>query len=278
MQWRTSVLALILAVGCQSSESAPDATPAIDADVADSTWGCPSARRSSCNPVSQAGCCPGERCTHIVDDVESGAGHVDCAPDGDKLLGEACSPATEVGGSDDCVKGTYCFDGVCREICTTVNDQCTDGVCIEAADGIGNPLSISFCIDNCDPLAQDCARPSDGCYLVRGEFVCVPAGDLSVGQPCDAINECAPGLLCTWSGGSDYQCRATCGPWSECWDVEAQELLACGCGSTAACAAEEICFAISDGMGGIVDDTVGYCRTDEDAGCDCSADPICTFP
>lgn len=225
-----------------------------------------------CNPISQTGCAVGEKCAFILDDPGAGAGHVGCVPDGTQGLGEACTDATVAGESDDCTIGSDCYRGVCHEICATVIG-CIEGTCTSFQDGNGNPIPIEICLPSCDLLLQDCAGDGEGCYLA-GEPVCVGAGTAGIGEPCAAANGCEPGMVCVGSDMGGFFCRSFCGPWMNCFDGTGA-VTSCGCGSCRACNANEVCFAIGDGMGGAASATAGVCLPDADADCDCNATPIC---
>lgn len=100
---------------------------------------CPQARRSSsCNPLTQAGCGDGEKCTWVVD--TSSLGHVGCVVSGDVALGGACSyvavPWCEQRQVDDCEKGLVCTSGICKAICNHQGGQpmCAEGGCVVVED------------------------------------------------------------------------------------------------------------------------------------------------
>ncbi len=257
----------------------PDVATRVDADVVvlvdadvivlpDASPGGP------CNPVSQTGCALGFKCAYILDDPGTGARHVGCAPDGTAAIGDACTEAIVAGETDSCAAGGDCYRGTCHDICTTISDDCVDGLCITFVDALGNPVEIQICLPNCDLLLQDCAGAGEGCYIAS-EPVCVGAGSVPTGDPCSFVNSCLPGSICIGSAG-DYRCRTFCGPWMGCFDLGTGTVTACGCGDTVACATDEICFPIGDGVGGVIDDIAGVCLPEADTdGCDCTADPIC---
>jgi hypothetical protein len=43
-----------------------------------------------CNPISNTGCNPTEKCTFVVDSTDPIVGHIDCQLDGTVELGGAC--------------------------------------------------------------------------------------------------------------------------------------------------------------------------------------------
>jgi hypothetical protein len=61
---------------------------------------------------------------------------------------------------------------------------------------ISNEGSIALCLEICDPLAQDC-DPGLGCYWANNEFYCLETTqDILLGEPCETIDSCLPGLAC----------------------------------------------------------------------------------
>jgi len=75
----------------------------------------------SCNPLTQGGCNPNERCTWINDQDDPPIAHVGCAPDPGAsgiAIGGACTegPAGPM-GYDACAKGSVCASGTCKQIC-----------------------------------------------------------------------------------------------------------------------------------------------------------------
>ena len=264
--------ALGLVVGCGGSKGDDDdddiiVFPDANANQPDAPGGGP------CNPVAQTGCAVGEKCALILDDPDSGAGHVGCVADGTQAVGAACTEPTVAGGADNCLAGGDCYRGTCNEICTTVNDQCADGTCVTFQDGNGNPIPIEICLPSCDLLAQDCVGEGTGCYLA-GEPVCVGAGSANLGEPCAAANACMVGMVCVGSDMGGFFCRGFCGPWMDCF-TKAGEVTSCACGATLACGPADICFAIGDGMGGAAHDTAGVCIPAADSDCNCTGTPIC---
>jgi hypothetical protein len=265
--------------GCGGSSGDDDDDEIVFPD-ADTTGGPDADVGDVCNPVSQTGCAAGEKCAFIIDDLDLGAGHVGCAPDGTQARGAECTEAAAVGGTDNCVRGNDCYRGTCMEICTTVNDQCSDGSCVPFSDGAGNPLPINICLPNCNLLTQDCPAEGEGCYLA-GNAVCVGAGTADLGETCMFANSCLPGMVCVGSDEGGFVCRNFCGPWEETFDETSGEVLQCAspgtfpsvkqCGTTT----NNICFAIGDGMMGVAHDTAGVCIPDDAAECDCQATPIC---
>lgn len=121
-------------------------------------------------------------------------------------VGEAChllgDPWT---GLDDCEEGSMCWnvdpgtlEGECWPFCSgSVRDPvCADPDRFCDISGDGTPF---LCAPACDPLAQDCP-PGQGCYPETAWWACGP--DVSgatggYGDPCEFLNGCDPGLVCT---------------------------------------------------------------------------------
>jgi hypothetical protein len=137
-----------------------DASPIIDAppDAASSV---------PCNPLTQAGCAAGEKCTWLLDQVTpTYIGHIGCAPNGTAMAGDACMyGAPGVTGYDGCQRGLVCGDyrggtGVCKTICDNQggNPQCaTNDVCV-VYSGLfytGGLAAAGVCDPRCDPLADN---------------------------------------------------------------------------------------------------------------------------
>jgi hypothetical protein len=109
-------------------------------------------------------------------------------------------------GLDDCASASMCWDvdletntGTCVAFCTGSLEMpvCDDAAttCIVANGGV-----LAVCLPTCDPLAQNCPDADDGCYPAGDAFACAPdASDSegSYGDPCEFINVCDPGLVCT---------------------------------------------------------------------------------
>ena len=88
-------------------------------------------------------------------------------------------------------------EGTCVGFCTGTEDDpmCEEEgtVCLVANDGW-----LPLCLATCDPIAPDCA-PEHACLPFDDVFVCVrddpfPMG--GVGESCEDIAACDPGLVC----------------------------------------------------------------------------------
>jgi hypothetical protein len=160
---------------------------------------------SECDPFAQD--CPvGEKCVPASSDVDPDFDVDKCVPVlGDQPAGEPCTYGGYVESTDDCDESSFCYEvvevagellGTCRSFCEGTSDTpvCPPGThCPIMAEG-----SIILCIPTCDPLAQDCDEGL-GCFWGPGSaFLClVTTENIPTGEPCGAVNDCAPGNLCT---------------------------------------------------------------------------------
>jgi len=155
--------------------------------------------------------CPdGEKCVPYVSDGGS-FNALRCVPVvGDQAVGETCHYDGPVQATDDCDELGYCWyvegdSGVCLALClgSPETPECPPSTsCSITGDGV-----VNLCIPRCDPLAQDCAEGM-GCYWNSNEFQCALEGeDKLVGEACQFINSCDPGLICL-DGGLLPECES----------------------------------------------------------------------
>jgi hypothetical protein len=124
---------------------------------------------TQCNPLTQAGCAAGEKCTWLLDALmPQYVGHIGCAPDGAKNADEACMyGAPGATGYDDCKKGLVCGNyrggaGVCKTICDQQGGapMCDAAhVCVTYSGlfstGAMSPSAGGVCDLACDPLQDN---------------------------------------------------------------------------------------------------------------------------
>ncbi len=162
------------------------------------TWEC---------DIWQQDCPRGEKCMPWSNDGGSAWNAVRCSPiaEDPAVVGESCTvEGSGVSGLDNCELGAMCFyvdsetnEGLCVGMCTGSPDEpvCDAGSqCLVSGEG-----TLALCLPTCNPLNDDCAEgllctpnafgPNFGC-ITQVDF---PVAD---GQPCDAPNECATGLVC----------------------------------------------------------------------------------
>ena len=107
---------VVLVAGCGGGDHGParphdaaidSAIPPIDAkQYVDA----PPDASGPCNPLTQAGCSVGDKCTWLIDVLTpQHLGHIGCAPSGTGAVGDACSyGAPGATGYDTCEKGLVC--------------------------------------------------------------------------------------------------------------------------------------------------------------------------
>jgi len=191
---------------------------------------------ADCSVLTQTGCAPGRKCTWVMTtDPTGGApgvGANSCAPNGPVPLGGTCTTAAaELGGYDDCVKGTVCIAKTCQPICDVHFGglpTCGPGQACAAQDGLfansGSPEPAGICVPSCDPLDDNdfdgsgsahtkpgtlCGTdPLVGCYGIPGQplptaFKCAPTAATSpslthratLPSLATAANSCMPGYI-----------------------------------------------------------------------------------
>ena len=173
---------------------------------------------SECSTFEQD-CPDGFKCMPWANDGGGSWNATRCAPldPNAAQVGDPCSvEGSGVSGVDNCELGAMCWrvdaatnTGTCIElcgcsaenpICETPNSFCS----------ITNQGALAICLSVCNPLDPDSCSEGDGCYFTSGYFVC--AADASgeagnVGDPCQFLNVCNPGLMCV-AGSSFPGCNA----------------------------------------------------------------------
>ena len=158
-------------------------------------------KEQPCNPLcpDSSGCAAGESCT------VGPAGFLGCVSDG-QSLGMGCNDET------------LCKEGLCLELevdgkkCRPfcVGDvDCPDGGLCGAEMSVGS-LTFGLCTPpppSCNVFEQDCVGQGMACVLGDGDTICMEAGQKTVNEACDAVNDCIAGLICV----SD-KCHEPCNP------------------------------------------------------------------
>jgi hypothetical protein len=208
----------------------------------------PPADAGVCNPLTQAGCAAGEKCSWIIDDATADIGHIGCAPDGTVAIGGACMNAGGV-GPDDCVAGSVCVAAECKAICDPMAAAAASGCDAQHAcsrySGLfeqGGMILYGACDPAADPLTQKllagtgsleacgsttATAPNKGAYTFDfNVFTCAPVGTQtltltdrqpprtdSAGNP--FVNGCAPGWMPFFlekTGSTKALCTGLCAP------------------------------------------------------------------
>lgn len=121
-----------------------------------------------------------------------------------RQAGDPCAAEGGVVGADDCDAGLLCWflddmgKGVCTPMCSgaPLSPSCEEGLLCDVSNGGLLPL----CLTKCDPLATSCPMGQICIPSNSGPFVCDSdaSGDGGAyGDPCEYINVCDPGLLCS---------------------------------------------------------------------------------
>jgi hypothetical protein len=202
-----SVLVVVCVAACGGGSDGPskilDAAPIIvdapadakvfmDAKVYMDAAVPPPDAQGVCNPLTQAGCNAGDKCTWLLDAVmPQYVGHIGCAPAGSGAAGAACMyGAPGLTGYDACQKGLVCGNyrggaGICKTICDQQGGApacASTHVCVTYSGlfstGPTTPAAGGVCDPSCDPLADNdfdgsgtqtktgtvCTGSSVGCY------------------------------------------------------------------------------------------------------------------
>ena len=151
--------------------------------------------------------CPrGEKCMPWANDGGSAWNATRCSPIAENPagVGEPCVvEGSGVSGIDDCELGAMCWyvdpetnEGTCVALCvgTPENPMCEQPATYCAQSS--GPLAL--CLPTCNPLSPEDCHEGQTCIPGFSDFTCAPIpGDTTgYGEPCEFINECAPGLAC----------------------------------------------------------------------------------
>jgi hypothetical protein len=179
---RSSAIILMVLVSC--GDKPPPHL--IDAGVPDDSSAC-----DSCNPVSQIGCNPNQKCTLLKIPAVSTC-DIGCAPSGNVADGLPCN--SEV---DSCVDGTVCLDDRCRAFCDA-NHRCNRGLCWPSTLD-PKPFLVQTCAPPCDPLNVSCPSGMECFFPVSGADGspgCLSPGTRALDDRCLEASDCASGLSC----------------------------------------------------------------------------------
>lgn len=208
---------------------------------------------AECDLLDPEDCKEGEGCQFLAPASGNGAPFAQCVDDGDGKVGDTCD--------DDslCSAGNYCNEGVCLKYCCSVgsSDECpTDQACIiDVLDQNDESTGVLLCdeCDECNPLTADGCGNSQGCYPIPSDDtdigcrLCLASvGQKDAGDPCDAANDCKPGIGCYSINDEDPVCTSFC-------DLEAD---------TDSCAPDGKCTGDLIGLASM-NDTVGLCVPNE---------------
>jgi hypothetical protein len=168
-------------------------------------------RDAGCDPVRQAGCGAGEKCSLVGADLT-------CVLLGEGAAGDTCQAIV---GGDSCAAGLICASAsgasTCVEFCDRVcGEPCGAGTRCNTRLGDTGEWGCGPLPPPCDLLAQDCAGAGEACYVLEaatGTTGCMLEGALPEGAACTTQGECGRSLIClaTQAGGLSV-CVPLCDP------------------------------------------------------------------
>ncbi len=172
-------------VACGGDDDGPDLIfPDANTSMIDS-----GGNPASCNPVTQMGCDPGDKCAQLVQSADPFLAQTACVMNGSVPGGGACV-SMEPGptGYDDCVAGFDCSGGLCTEICSQgPPDTCAvAGTSCVQFENLFDDVEgdVGLCSPTCNAVTQDCDNTAEACYLQAtiGTSTCANIPDSAVGK------------------------------------------------------------------------------------------------
>jgi hypothetical protein len=117
---KLGLVALLLVAACSGGSPARPGVTIFDGGDDDNPPD--SENGDGCSVLTQAGCTAGQKCTWVLSTdptaTEPGLGSIACVPNGVVTVGNACTiQVAAAGGSDNCIGGTQCVNGICEAIC-----------------------------------------------------------------------------------------------------------------------------------------------------------------
>ncbi len=199
--------ASIVETGLEFEDTGPAPADALAPGDAASRDGGLALCRGPCDPVSGAGCEPGQVCA-LRNESPS------CVEPTRGARGTPCTTTETCGAGLACFRSTAGAAGVCDRVCCPGGADCpASEVC--GGDGAlvdGTVTSWGRCLA---PLACTLLEPMtcpdrEACYVVGsgGETACLVAGTAIEGDACASPNDCAAGLVC--AGAFERACARLC--------------------------------------------------------------------
>ena len=184
-----------------------------------------------CDPLLQAGCDAGMKCSRVYEEAGLVNRCVDVAAV-PVAVGETCVRPTNIAGIDDCDVDGFCAfwnvslgdpqARICHKFCASDGDCPATDACIQLS---GAKLPLGLCSPVCDPRAPADVCPTDTvCIHVANidpghhSFYCTPAiyGDVAAREPCDP-ERCQAGLSCIPEApGRESRCMPYCDLDADC--------------------------------------------------------------
>lgn len=230
------LVGLIACGGDDPPVNLPDAPPA-------------DAPGAACDVLAQSGCDAGEKCARVVlQSTPTTVAEVRCVPQGTQAVDQTCAyGAAGDNGYSNCVGGTECVGGECKQICDQQggNPKCLATHACGLYENVfqtgPQDFSAGLCDVKCDPLTQEllaganktacgsptATRPEKGCYTGnRLDFTCgrVPTDAIGKTDGTPALvdgdgdaysNACDAGYVAITFASSTAQrtiCNGLCAP------------------------------------------------------------------
>jgi hypothetical protein len=151
---------------------------------------------AQCDVFAQTGCPANQKCTWISDGASTPTFTIGCVANGTVADKGACSFSSGPLSFDNCVKGSFCFAGLCATICNPMNATNTCGS-TAACTGYSDPPGAGACVPTCNPLddnsfRQGASKPGTACTAAQG---CYGVPSTTSGNP--TRFQCAPDLHIT---------------------------------------------------------------------------------
>jgi hypothetical protein len=173
-----------------------------------------------CNPVTQEGCEPNQKCGFVMKEEATDIHAIKCVPIGEKKIDEECEfpPALAQGEDvpDNCGKGLGCMQlgrdpgQICHQFCAEDKDCPDDRACL-SLKGKDFKLCGSPPVE-CDPVKNTGCNSGQKC-IVRssdGKTECVSAGNLEEGAACRGTGDCKATLICIQPSEGEKRCHRMC--------------------------------------------------------------------
>jgi MYXO-CTERM domain-containing protein len=225
----------------------------------------PCAADMPCDPSLQ--CISGTdsaRCYQTCGFAEGSAGSP-CRPNNTCDAGLQCF-ANPLGGGNVCIEpcsanspcqgGGTCFSFANVCICQSDADCGANRKCNPVIQGLGGACTAA--------IAKDCPQGENCSSNVGQQSICVlpTSGTRQVGQSCDSISRCSPGLLCVPGLNicvEDCSQSNTCSQGGVCRSQPPIPGRFCTCSQPSECGSGKTCRIVQQG--------IGFCAPDEAQGC-----------
>ncbi|MBI3182257.1 MAG: hypothetical protein HYZ28_08955 [Myxococcales bacterium] len=188
---------------------------------------------AACNATNQTGCSGATSKCGLV------GNNFGCQAPGTAAEGAAC---TADASGDSCQAGLFCMNAKCHRFCDPSKGTaaCPSGsACSLQITWNGGPPAgeiFNACVlvgNECDPLRQDCANASMGCFVTNSGNKCLTPGNVADGAACSAANDCKKGSTC-FDVGTGFKCYQMCTPNVDGGTGDAGPTVSCAAGSCAA--------------------------------------------